>query len=143
MSRATRDRSFFAVLFSKKCEYAIRALVFLARRPEVKGAQEISQSESVPYHFIAKILQELKAKGFVRSVRGNRGGFQLARPASSVRLMDVLKAIDGEQALVKCLYGLEECSDSDPCPLHDGWKDLRGRIEQYLTHHTLDDLAAQ
>ena len=62
------------MLFSKRGEYAIRALVHLARARPVCGAREISRSQDVPYHFIGKVLQELKAKGLVESLRGAGGG---------------------------------------------------------------------
>ena len=90
----------------KKCEYAIRALVDLAQTQSRTGAREISQRQNVPYHFVAKILQELKVKGFLRSARGAGGGFALTRPADQIRqsrlLFTNLSAADS-QVLVNAL----------------------------------------
>ncbi len=128
------------MIFSKKCEYAIRALTHLAQKREVCDVGEISRSEKAPYHFMAKILQELKRKGFVRSEKGVGGGFLLKPPANKVRLIDVLTAIDGNDVFSRCLYGFTECSDNAPCPMHYDWKILRGGIEDYLHSHTLAHL---
>ena len=128
------------MIFSKKCEYAIRALTHLVGAGRVCDAREISRQQQAPHPFMAKVLQELSRKGFVKSVKGVGGGFALCKPPHRVRLMDVFLAIDGDQALVKCVYGLARCSDSAPCPLHQDWKVLLGRIEAYLSDHTLAQL---
>ena len=107
------------MLFSKRSEYAIRALVHLARARPVCGAREISRGQDVPYHFVGKVLQQLKAKGLVRSVRGAGGGFALARPAEEIRLIEVLEAVEHDHFLDRCIYGFASCSDGAPCPLHE------------------------
>jgi len=129
------------VIFCKKCEYAIRALVDLAQTQSRTGAREIGQRQNVPYHFVAKILQELKVKGFLRSARGAGGGFALARPADQIRLMELVVALDCDHWLHQCIYGYADCADNNPCPLHLGWKPIRGQIEKYLNRHTIADLA--
>ena len=130
------------MIFAKKGEYAIRALVHLAQARQRCRAREISQEEKVPYDFMAKILQELKSKGFVRSVRGVGGGFALAKPAATIFLKEVIVAMNCYYFLEKCAYGLAGCSDSDPCPLHESWKPIRNQIEAYLSNHTIAELAA-
>ena len=123
------------------CE--MRALVHLARSNQVCDAREISRVQQAPYHFIAKVLQELKAKGFVKSVRGVGGGFQLAGAPETVRLMDIVCALDGDQLFRDCAYGFMGCTENEPCPVHDGWKEIRNQIENYLRNHTLADLTAK
>ena len=129
------------MIFSRKCEYALRALVHLARSNQVCDSREISRAQQAPYHFIAKVLQELKAKGFVKSVRGVGGGFQLTAVPETVRLRDLICALDGDQIFKGCVYGFMGCKENEPCPLHDGWAEIRSRIEIYLRTHTLADLA--
>ena len=128
------------MIFSKRGEYAIRALVHLARARPVCGAREISRGQDVPYHFIAKVLQELKAKGLVKSVRGAGGGFSLARPAEEVRLIEVLQAVEHDHFFDRCIYGFGNCSDNNPCSLHEGWKPIKETLEIYLNSHTIGDL---
>ena len=129
------------MIFGKKCEYAFRALADLAQSHSRSGAREISRRENVPYYFAAKILQELRGKGFLRSARGNGGGFALARPAHQIRLLEIVLALDGDRWFHRCSYGLPDCDDSKPCPLHLGWKAIRTQIEMYLDSHTIEDLA--
>ena len=128
------------MLFSKRSEYAIRALVHLARARPVCGAREISRGQDVPYHFVGKVLQQLKAKGLVKSVRGAGGGFALARPAEEIRLIEVLEAVEHDHFLHRCIYGFASCLDSDPCPLHEGWKPIKETLEIYLKNHTIGDI---
>ena len=118
----------------------MRALVHLARARPVCGAREISRNQHVPYHFIGKVLQELKAKGLVKSIRGAGGGFTLARPAEEIRLMEVLEAVEHDHFFERCLYGFTSCSDGNPCPLHEGWKPIKQTLEVYLNNHTIGDL---
>ena len=129
------------MIFSRKFEYGLRALVHLAQAGRVCDVGEISQKQKAPYHFVAKVLQELKGRGFVKSVRGAGGGFTLARLPRQVVLLDVVKALEGDQFLSSCLYGLDECSDSVPCPLHQDWKAIRNQMETYLQTHSLAELA--
>ncbi|MBI4455291.1 MAG: Rrf2 family transcriptional regulator [Acidobacteria bacterium] len=128
------------MIFSKKCQYAIRSLTHLADARQVCDVREISQRQKVPYHFMAKILQGLNREGFVKSVKGAGGGFLLARPAGRIRLIDVLAVIDGNDVFSRCLYGLQECSASMPCPMHQDWKVVRYDVERYLRSHTIADL---
>ena len=129
------------VIFSKKCEYALRSLVYLAQSSPVCGARQISRSQNVPYHFIGKVLHELKGKGLVKSVRGAGGGFALARAADRISLIEVVRALECDDVWNRCIYGFGGCSDSHHCPLHEGWKPIRDSINVYLTNHTIGDLA--
>jgi Rrf2 family transcriptional regulator, iron-sulfur cluster assembly transcription factor len=131
------------MLFSKKCEYSIRALTHLSQARLVCTASEISRDQKVSYPYMAKVLQVLQRKGFIKSVRGGKGGYALAKPAREMRLIDVLTAVDGDHVLSSCLYGFSGCSEDEPCPLHDGWKILRGYVETYLWTQTIADLGQQ
>ena len=131
------------MLFSKKCEYSIRALTHLVQARQVCKAREISRDQQVPYPYMAKVLQELQRKGFVKSARGGKGGYALAKPAHKIRLIDVLTAVDGDHVLNSCLYGFSRCSENVPCPLHDSWKIMRGDIETYFCTQTIDGLGKQ
>lgn len=81
------------MIFCKKCEYAIRALVDLAQTQSRTGAREISPRQDVSYHFVAKFLQELKVKVCLQASRAAGGGCAPARPADQIRLMEVVVAL--------------------------------------------------
>ncbi len=131
------------MIYSRSCEYAIRAFVHLARLPEGECAlvKNIAVKESIPAHFLAKILQEMARKGLLRSNKGPTGGFCLAVPAREIRLLDLVKTIDGSADFERCVAGLPVCSDARPCAQHTEWTALRSRIVRYLERNTIAGLA--
>lgn len=132
------------MIYSKPCEYAIRALAFLACFPADGAAQgkEIAKAEGLRAPVLGKVLQELVRKGLLESRRGPGGGFRLARNPQLITLRDVVAAVDGLDQFLECAVGLDRCSDESPCPLHDTWKDLRTHMMNYLEATTLSDMAA-
>jgi Rrf2 family protein len=131
------------MLYSRPCEYALRALTYLSSQNanELYRVHEIAESESLPAPFLAKLLQQLARTGILNSVKGPKGGFGLARRPEEISLMEVVAAVDGTEGFSRCAVGLAECSDTAPCPLHDTWKPLRTKINDYLAEQSLADLA--
>jgi Rrf2 family protein len=131
------------MLYSKPCEYAIRATAYLARQAgeRLVPAVEISRAERIPVPFLARILYQLAHGGLLASRKGPGGGFRLARPARRIRLREIVALIDGLEGLQQCNVGLPRCSDASPCAVHDMWKDVRRRIADYLERITLADMA--
>lgn len=131
------------MLFSRSTEYALRAMTFLATQPSGKlaGAREISQAESVPMAFLWKILQNLARRRLVRSFKGIRGGYELARPSDQITLQEVVLASDGMDVTNQCVLGLPHCSEENACPLHQTWKGIRADLAAMLERNTLADLA--
>jgi len=122
------------MIYSRSAEYAIRSFVYLARIPDGKFAmaRQIAEDEKIPAHFLAKILQELARKGLLRSNKGPSGGFSLRIPASQIKLLDLVEALDG--------HALAESLSQAPWVL-DSWKDLHSRIMDYLESNTIADVA--
>jgi Rrf2 family transcriptional regulator, iron-sulfur cluster assembly transcription factor len=131
------------MIYSRSAEYAIRAFVQLASVPEGKYAmvKQIAEDATIPSHFLAKILQQLARKGFLRSSKGPTGGFSLRIPAPDISLIMIVDAVDGLADYERCPAGLAECSDQAPCGMHDSWKALRSRIMEYLERTSIEDLA--
>jgi Rrf2 family protein len=131
-------------MYSPTCQYAIRALVHLARR-EGEGpalGRDIAAREEIPKSFLSKILHQLVVKGLVRSQKGPGGGFSLARPAAAITIADITEAVDGGPvATHRCLLGLAECSDATACALHESWKKLKQDYDRNIGPLTLADLA--
>lgn len=129
-------------MFSKTCEYAIRAMMFIAKKSDqgVKvGIKEISKGISAPEHFIAKILQDLSRRGLVQSVKGPNGGFFVDDKSKKNTLADIVKAIDGDKLFTGCALGLKICSEKKPCPLHDAFKVIRKQIYTELQSATVGE----
>jgi Rrf2 family iron-sulfur cluster assembly transcriptional regulator len=131
------------MIYSRSSEYAFRALTHLALQPAgaYSMVKDIAETEQIPTHFLAKILQQLARKGLLRSSKGPSGGFSLRRPAGDVTLLEIVDALEGTVGYHQCAVGLAECSDEMPCPMHDSWKLLRERILNYLAGNTIGDLA--
>ena len=87
------------VLFSRKCEYALQGIQYLAGVAESApvSADQISQALGISRDFVAKTLQGMVKAGFLSSVRGKAGGFRLNLPASKISLLDIVLAVDGEK----------------------------------------------
>jgi Rrf2 family iron-sulfur cluster assembly transcriptional regulator len=124
-------------------EYAIRAMTLLATQDpgHLTGAREISEAEKIPVPFLWKILRVLTRRKLVRSFKGIRGGYELARPAESISLNDIFLATDGKDFRDVCVLGLPECDNQYPCPLHEQWEQIRGNMTEMLDHTSLADLA--
>jgi Rrf2 family protein len=131
------------MIYSRSAEYAIRAFVHLAAVPEGKFAmaKNIAEQSEIPAHFLAKILQQLARKGFLRSSKGPTGGFCLRRPATEISLIEVVESVDGLSDYERCISGMANCADDTACGLHDTWKGLRGSIMGYLEKTTIADVA--
>jgi len=130
-------------MFSRSAVYAIRAMTFLALQPvgKLTGAREIAEAERIPTQFLWKILQNLVRRRLVRSFKGARGGYELARPGGRITIEDIVAATDESNVTRDCVLGLEICSEEKPCPLHHTWKEIRERLTEMLEQTTLADLA--
>lgn len=132
-----------SLIFSRQCEYAIQALIYLAKKPpdQLTSIKEIAEQLSIPQHFLGKILQSLSLKGMLNSQKGLFGGFTLGNPAKNISLFNIVEAIDGESYRTECVLGFSDCSKGNPCPVHDKWKDLRDGIVDLMKKKTLEELA--
>lgn len=129
------------MIFSKTCEYAIRAMIFISQKSNEGlkvGVKEVAKGIGSPEHFIAKILQDLSRKTLIRSFKGPNGGFFIDSD-SSVTLADVVRAIDGDKLFVNCGLGLGYCSEVHPCPIHSEFKKIRNDMSSMLTSSKITD----
>ncbi|WP_262245717.1 RrF2 family transcriptional regulator [Parapedobacter soli] len=127
-------------MFSKTCEYAIRAMIFIAKRSkegEKAGIKEISKEIDSPESFIAKILQDLSRKGLVLSTKGPNGGFFLNEEQLESSLATIVKSVDGEKIFYGCGLGLKQCSEVKPCPIHYQFKVIREEMRNMLENAKL------
>ena len=129
-------------MFSKSCEYAIKAMIFVAQKSkdEVRvGVKEITKGIDAPEHFIAKILQDLVKKKLVNSVKGPNGGFYMDKLNLKSSIADVVRAIDGDGFNKDCVIGLKACSEKNPCPVHFEYKEIKKNLITMLEGNTIAD----
>lgn len=132
-------------MFSKACEYGIKAAIFIAtnsyedRRVSPK---EIAKEINSPEAFTAKILQALVRHKVINSVKGAYGGFEVNKnELKHIKLSQIVKAIDGDSIYNGCGLGLEKCDANHPCPVHEKFKNVRDELKLMLENTSLEELA--
>lgn len=133
-------------MFSKACEYGIRASTYIALQ-SLEGKRvslkEIAKEINSPVAFTAKILQQLSKNNIVTSVQGAQGGFEIDKTnINTIKLCDIVNAIDGDKVYVGCVLGLEECSADKPCPVHHKFVQVRDDLKQMLDNTSLFEMTA-
>ena len=131
-------------MFSKSCEYAIRAVIFICTKKEenkVVKIQEIAEAVGAPVYYTSKILQQLSRLKIMGSLKGQNGGFYMGQEHKEIRLIDIVNAIDGDKIFNGCALGLSSCSETKPCPLHAQFKSIRKEIKDMLESTTIHDLS--
>jgi Rrf2 family protein len=129
-------------MFSKSCEYAIKAMIFIAQKSSNEarvGIKEIAKGTDSPEHFIAKIMQDLSRRKLVHSVKGPNGGFYMDHFDLKTSLADIVKAIDGDSIYKDCALGLKACSEKNPCPVHFEFKKIKKDLIQMIEENTIGD----
>lgn len=133
-------------MLSKKCKYAIHALVHMAKAPEDKFLiKDISQECNIPKKFLEAILLDLKRAGILGSKQGKGGGYFLRRSTTEVNLAEVVRLFDGAIAAVPCATykfyeQCAECDDEDTCSVRHAFLEVRNATVEMLKKNTLDDL---
>ena len=131
--------------YSTSSKYAVMALIELAAHRDDRPVQirAISESTGIPRYFLAKLVQTLVKAGILDSTKGRGGGIRFALPASQVSIVDVVKAIDGHQALKDCMFGIQACDGTRGCPIRSKWEPIRKQIINFLENTTVADLASE
>jgi Rrf2 family protein len=134
------------VRISRKAEYALRAVVALARHGRPLQIGELSRVENIPVKFLEQILLALRNDGFLASKRGVGGGYALRRAANKIAVGDVVRAMDGPLAPLPCASTASDdvpCSCPDPrtCPVRSFMTRLHREMNEVLDARTIEDLA--
>ena len=138
--------------YSSGVEYGIHSLMCMV---DSKGdardmsVREIAELQSVPYDYLAKIFTRLSKAGLVRSIEGKGGGFQLAKPAEHITVLDVVNAIDGDKRIFECreirqplaVFEEPEWACEGICGVRSVMDMAQQRMEEALGQHTILDLA--
>lgn len=137
--------------FSKKSEYALRALIELTDQYDRKLLQrhEIGKRQNIPVEFLEQILLSLKNAGLLTSRRGVGGGYSLLKDPDTITLGQVIRILDGPLAPIACVSktAYQKCkdcphADTRNCPIQSVMLDVRNAIADILDNYTLSDFAA-
>jgi len=134
-------------MFSKSCEYGMRAVVYIAgeslnnRKTDVKG---IADKINSPVAFTGKILQFLVKKKFISSQKGPNGGFSMNLDTlPKIKIADIVVAFEGEEVFTGCGFGLGECLNGNPCPLHNKFCLIVNEMETLLRSTSIEDMTTK
>ncbi len=119
-------------MMSKRTKYAIKTLVYLYQHKEQTpiSAKVIAEAESIPYKFLENILRELRQNKILRSERGAEGGYCFLKAPETVKVVDVIRLIDGPVALLPCVslnfyHSCAECTDEATCKIRKLFLEVR------------------
>lgn len=127
-------------LFSKTCEYGIRAVLYIASQSangRKVGIKEITENINSPEHFLAKILQKLSKDGIILSSKGPNGGFSVSKEILLKPMADIIVSLEGDSIFRGCAMGLSNCSEVNPCPLHNQFKSIRNQLTDTLYNNSI------
>lgn len=136
--------------FSKKSEYALRALLELTRHEGDTPLRrhDLAERQAIPLGFLESILLTLKSAGYIVSRRGAAGGYALLKRPEAVTLGAVIRLMDGPLAPIGCVSQTayrkcEDCPyvDSQACPIQEVMLKVRNAMAEILDHYTLKDFA--
>ena len=126
---------------SRKADYALRAVLYIAKQPAEKrnSINAIAESESVPRDFLAKILKELTRSEILKSYQGVHGGYQMAKAPNQVSVLDVIEAMDGPLGLNLCVRGEDgcDCEKSQRCSMYPFWDKMQKQVKSMLKNETV------
>ena len=132
-------------MFSKACEYGIRAAIFIAKQSQYDkkaSLKDVATAIESPEAYTSKILQQLSRNNIIISNKGPSGGFSMDKQAlNKVKLSTIVSAIDGDSIYKGCGLGLKQCNAKLPCPIHNEFKVIRNELKKMLETTTIKSLA--
>jgi Rrf2 family protein len=140
--------------FSKKSEYALRALIELTAQYKRSLLQrhEIADRQNIPVEFLEQILLTLKNAGLLASKRGVTGGYSLIKSPDEITLGQIIRLLDGPLAPIACVSktAYQKCSDcpyadqtgEKGCPIQQVMLEVRNAIAHILDNYSISDFAS-
>jgi Rrf2 family protein len=132
-------------MMSKKCKYALKALIRLGKeygKGNLLLTDDIARSEHIPKKFLEQILLNLKHAGYVRSKQGSKGGYRLVQDPNRITLAEIYRLFDGAIALVPCVSqkfyeACDDCPDETICRLKPVFIDVREKTYALFSETTI------
>ncbi len=134
-------------MFSKTCEYGLKAVIYIATK-SLEGnrvkIRDVADNSGSPEAFTAKILGSLTKHNIVNSLKGPYGGFEIeAKRMKQIKVSEIIFALDGDSVYNGCALGLSVCSDTEPCPMHENFIEVRKQLKKMLETTTIYELATK
>lgn len=127
---------------STRTRYGIRAIIELAQYEGQRPLQlrTIAERQDISVKYLEQLMGVLRSAGIVRSVRGSKGGYALARPPEQIRLSEVFHCLEGPVTTTECVEDEDYCKRSADCVARELWVEVEGAINRVLDSITLADM---
>jgi Rrf2 family protein len=102
--------------------------------------KEIAKKENISLKYLEQVINPLRAAGLVKSIRGSKGGYSLAKPPSEICLYNVIETLEGPLNLLECLRDSKVCQKVPLCVTRDIWKEVSEAISKIFYSVTLEDM---
>ncbi len=124
---------------STKGRYGLRILIDIAinRSGSPRMIKEIAENQGISSKYVSRLILDLRNAGFIKSIRGVKGGYVLAKSPNAISLLEVIEAMEGELALVDCVMRQDSCERCDNCPARNIWKTANDSLRNSLGWLTL------
>jgi Rrf2 family protein len=129
------------MIFSKTTEYAVRILTFMvSHNMTLYTAKYLHEQLQIPYRYLSKLMTSLVKNGYLSSVRGREGGYNIKADPSRLTVSDIMEAVEGIDGFKTCVLGLPECSEETPCAMHYVWEKNKEVFVHTLRTTTIAEL---
>ena len=130
---------------STKSRYGTRAVLEIAlnRNGEKLTRKQISQNQEIPSSYLENILISLKTKGIIRTIRGPKGGYELAKDPEDITVFQIVEILEGSSDSIPCLEDKNECTRSSICVTRGVWSKLQEVHKEFLNGITIKNLVEQ
>jgi len=105
--------------------------------------RDVAQAQDISAEYLEQLMVPLRTAKLLRSVRGAKGGYYLARPPEQIRLKEIVTALEGDVAPVHCVADPERCDRAATCAAREVWSEMHSALEEILCRTTLADLSAR
>jgi len=127
---------------STKSQYGLRAMVYLSIAKKISPSKSIAREENIPSDYLEKIMAKLEKAGYIGAKKGSQGGYFLVRKPKEIKVGDIIRTLEGEISLVKCLRKNEYfCSRQPICKVRKVWEKLKNSLNFTLNSITLADVS--
>jgi len=132
-------------MFTESVKYAIQTMMHLAvNQNDFFLINTIAEDYDIPKFYLSKLVQSLSNYHLVRSKPGRNGGIKLNKPSEEIKIIDIIYAIEGPPPEKEmCIFGIDICSDSVPCPVHEKWKPMKKKLHNEFMEKDLASLAKE
>ncbi|HRP02427.1 MAG TPA: Rrf2 family transcriptional regulator [Candidatus Kapabacteria bacterium] len=130
-------------MLSLTCKASIKAVVYLGSisgKGKKVSIHDVAVAIDENEHTVAKLLQKLSKNKIINSVKGPNGGFSMTEAQKSLPVINIINTIDGEDVFENCGLGLNECSETKPCPFHSDFKPIRESFKVMCTNKKINEL---